>query len=173
MRASRGIAGLAVALGVGAGSGASGAVTVYRSTGFVDSSYAATSVTCYNPGPGSSDVGVRFYSGGATLACEATVTAVASGATVTISSRPTGLLYEHAVCETAPGLSGGWLAVVVNDTAAQRIRCAVRLLAPTGAQPAFALLLPVYSRSWILMADYVFESDFETGGTVDWSVKVP
>lgn len=173
MGAARWIAGLAVAGWVGAGSGASGVVTIYRSTGIADSPYVATSVTCYNLGPGTTDIGVRFYSPAGSLACEVTKSAVAAGATVTVSSRLTGLFFDDAVCASAPALIGGTLEVVVNDASAERIRCAVRMLAPAGIPPAFALAMPVFNRSWIPLELLIFESGFEAGSTIDWSASAP
>lgn len=173
MCGSRRIAGLALALCVGTGSGASGVVTVYRATGFADSTEVATSVTCHNLGPGSSDIGVRFYDGNGALVCAVNRATVAVGATETISSRVTGLLYEHAVCATPPAALGGRLEVEVDNASTQHLPCTLRLVAPSGTQPAFALLLPFYSRNWIPLADSIFESGFEGASTVDWSARVP
>jgi hypothetical protein len=173
MRGSRFAGALLVAAALLGGAAARAEVTLYHSTGFVDSQTMATSVNCSNLGPGESDLIVRFYGPGGSLACQVTYTNLAAGATATISTRATGLYVDTAFCATAPAVAGGSLEIQVDDASAERLACAVRLLAASGTQPAFAEKLPLFNRSWVPIRLVIFEGGFEAGSTIGWSIAVP
>lgn len=152
-----------------AGTARAPVVSAFRATGVRDATTAATVVTCTNLGTASRTVYVDLFDYDGAEDCSASFL-LPAGQCWTFATRNTALFVEDSLCAVAPLTEQGSLLVSVSG--ATELLCTVQLVDPAQATPRFLERLSLFTGDGTYLGFLIFEDDFESGGTGDWSAVV-